>query len=323
MPLHHQLENLTPEENRWSRIDPLSVGMVASSKLRKLVFFMNHRALVSTAKTTQVWVSLTTTSLRLPLAIKTIESILSQSFAPNRFVLNLSEEPYLLDSGIQTSDPRLGDIPIEIQFTKNTGPYRKLLPLIFEAPDDVIVVTIDDDVLFHPTWLESLTNLARVHADKVVCTRARQVARNLFGSCRSYLRWNPIGEFKAGIDLLPIGYGGIAYRKPLLNLDWLADEEFMTIAPTTDDFWFRAASLLSGANVVVAPQLGSMIDEQQETESLSDSNLTRGATSSLEWTRNLARNLTLGEMGATLTKNDEARKRIRTYAQRTYRTRVF
>ena len=48
-------------------------------------------------------VSLTSTSLRLPILRHTLLSLLDQRCMPDRIVISLSKEPYLIDEGIVSS----------------------------------------------------------------------------------------------------------------------------------------------------------------------------------------------------------------------------
>ena len=98
---------------------------------------------------------------------KTLQSIITQTIRPDKIFLNLSEEPYLLDDGFKDkkiTDSNLLNLIyenpiIDIKWVKNTGPYRKLLPVLKDKWDeDCIIITIDDDTIYHDNLIENLVN---------------------------------------------------------------------------------------------------------------------------------------------------------------------
>ena len=203
----------------------------------------------------QVIVSCTTTRQRLPMLLYTLMSLQQQSRQPDRIVVNISREPYLSDEGIDQLPEWLEQGPAEVNWVPNTGPYRKLLPLINECTDADRIITVDDDVLYHPNWLTMLLELDEAHPDHLVCTRARRMKRGLFGWKR-YSHWRVLKQRTTGLNLMPTGSGGILYKKNLLDMDFLNDSQAQQLAPTTDDLWFRMAGMRKGTPVLVVPEAG-------------------------------------------------------------------
>ena len=203
----------------------------------------------------EVIVSCTTTRQRLPMLLYTLVSLQQQSRKPDRIVVNVSREAYLSDEGIDDLPDWLSLAQVEVNWVSNTGPYRKLLPLINECADVDRVVTVDDDVLYHSGWLAALLKLDDSHPDHLVCTRARRMKRGLFG-WKSYARWRLLKRQAIGMDLMPTGSGGVLYKRSLLDMAFLNDPQAQVLAPTTDDLWFRMASMRKGTSVLVEPEAG-------------------------------------------------------------------
>lgn len=201
----------------------------------------------------RVILSCTTTSRRQEMLYYVLQSLKRQTRAPDRVVINLSHEPYLRDAGMRAAAEWMTEPPFEVQWVKNIGPYRKLLPLFSECGEKDRVVTFDDDVLYHRDWLANLLELEQRSPDAIVCGEARYMKRGVFGRWQNYSRWDRVKQFEKGRALLPIGCGGIVYKKGLLDSGFLLDESFLRIAPTTDDLWFRMASLLRNVDVAVDP----------------------------------------------------------------------
>jgi hypothetical protein len=58
-----------------------------------------------------------------------------------------------------------------------------------------------------------------------------------------------------GAYLLPTCGAGAAFRKKLLDLEFLTDEAYIECAPTGDDIWFRLASIRKDTGVYVDPEI--------------------------------------------------------------------
>ena len=110
------------------------------------------------------YISLTSIQQKQKELKKTLQSVLIQTLKVDKCYIYLSEEPYLLDKGFK--DKKLDDNLrqfisshniFEIRWTKNTGPYRKLLPLLKEKfNEDCIILTIDDDIEFDKNLVKNL-----------------------------------------------------------------------------------------------------------------------------------------------------------------------
>ena len=98
----------------------------------------------------------------------TIKSIANQTVKPDRCFLYLSEEAYMLDSGFK--DRKIDDHLLklidesmfEVVWVKNTGPYRKLLPLLQEKlHEDCAIIAIDDDTGYEPDMIKKYVEYYR------------------------------------------------------------------------------------------------------------------------------------------------------------------
>ena len=104
-----------------------------------------------------IYISLTTIFKNQTILLKTLQSIITQTYVPDKIYLFISEEPFLLDTGftnkIITNNNLLNFLKIhekniELKWVNNQGSYRKLIPLLKEKwNDDCIIITIDDDTV--------------------------------------------------------------------------------------------------------------------------------------------------------------------------------
>src|SRR5215831_20266103 len=97
-----------------------------------------------------IYVSLTTVKQNEARVVETLQSVAGQTQLPDKCFIFLSDSPYLLDQGFTTgtSGPWLSEFMksnprFELRWCPNTGPFRKLLPLLEEKFDeDALIVTL-------------------------------------------------------------------------------------------------------------------------------------------------------------------------------------
>ncbi len=258
-------------------------------------------------------VSCTTTERRIHMLFYMIESIKKQKVMPDVMYVNISEKSYLSDRGISEIPEWLNQNFIRINRTENIGSYRKLLPVIEEARGNDLVITADDDILYGPDWIKSLVELAEQYPEHIVCPRAREMKKNIFGRWQNYSRWNLVSSAKEGMLILPTGGGGAVYRKNLLDLDFLMDPAFKELAPTTDDLWFRMASLRKNVPVFVDPEIDRESIYLKHTDGLEQVNFNRRYRY-VDKVLNNSIGIIRDWFGLDATKNDKAWSRIIGYS---------
>lgn len=113
----------------------------------------------------EVIVSLTTIPSRLPLLETTLMSLMRQTLAPARIVLNLPAYSRREQCAYVVPDALRRLAAVEIRETADLGPATKIVPtLLAEAPDRMIVA-LDDDRIYPATLIETLEAAARADPD--------------------------------------------------------------------------------------------------------------------------------------------------------------
>ncbi len=185
-----------------------------------------------------------------------------QRMQPDRFLLYLSEAEFA--SEVQEVRAQLrqwgDDERLDIRLVEDIGSYKKLIPAMEEVVTDALIVTVDDDVLYHPEFLSRLRAASCAYPSHIVCGHGRHIRRNFFGRYLNYRLWPALPRQAEGIDVLPVGVGGVAYRSSLLDLEFLLDRSFLRFAPRADDFWFKLAAVKRGTSTFCDPGIftGSM-----------------------------------------------------------------
>jgi hypothetical protein len=175
----------------------------------------------------------------------------------------LSRDSYLSDEGIESLDNIIDSFQdviavapnlVEFRFTRNTGPYRKLLPILASCEDNDLIIPADDDIYYGRQWLEKLLLKHHTHPEIAVAARARKIERNVFGFIKGYIYWPLIQvEGKCDSDMLVTFGGGVVLKRSFFSPNLLESLKFIELAPTADDIWFSALLKESGTSVYVLP----------------------------------------------------------------------
>jgi hypothetical protein len=110
---------------------------------------------------TDAVVSLTSIPSRLPLIAPTVKSLLRQTVAPAKIILNIpaystrEQKPYVVP------DFLLGLKGIEIHVCEDMGSATKLLPSLVRFPPQQPIFVVDDDRIYHKTVLACLISTAQ------------------------------------------------------------------------------------------------------------------------------------------------------------------
>jgi hypothetical protein len=165
--------------------------------------------------------------------------------------LHLSAAPHLRDRGFAARAGSFGGAlkrlladhrgRIRVRFVENTGPYRKLLPLLREKWDeDCYIITVDDDTRYAPgLFAEMIRRADACGGECVVANRGFPLdwsaaphvdyfARPAAGCCE--------------LHNFHTGKGAVLYRPATFRAtaDLLFDpQRFLALAPYNDDFWFN------------------------------------------------------------------------------------
>lgn len=201
-------------------------------------------------------VSLTSFPAALPYAIEAIRSILEGSFQPDKIVLYLDTQKFpngVLPAKLETLK---AENPIfEVRFDPTEiRSYKKLIPALRDFPNDTIV-TIDDDIHYHPNLLRDLVRLHKRLPDAIIAHRVRRIKLDApYRKWRKY-KWYDFIFKRIHFSRLAMqtGVGGVLYPPHSLDKQMLDPALFMTMAPTNDDVWFWAAAVSHGTYVVPLP----------------------------------------------------------------------
>lgn len=204
----------------------------------------------------EIIVSLTSFPAAISYAVRAVNSILSGSVLPDRIVIYLTFSDFG-EKGIPEEMLKLAENnPIfEIRnHEPDLRSYQKLIPALNDFPEAVIV-TVDDDIDYHPHMLRDLLRWHEEYPEAIVAHRVRMVSIG-----KPYRKWHKLKrrdfifkKIRMEYRFMQTGVGGVLYPPHSLKEDMLEPALFRQIAPTCDDFWFWAAAVANGRKVLPVP----------------------------------------------------------------------
>lgn len=201
-------------------------------------------------------ISITSYPPRIDIVSHTIQSLLDQKPAPDLIVLYLAESEFpkkKIPSELTNMVKK--NKRFEIRWTKDTRSYKKLIPALQEFPDDIIIIA-DDDVVYPQEWFARLLAAHKKYPKAVIGHYVYRMNLN-----RPYRRWRKLqNRFwrrwffgRPNFKNNATGIGGVLYPPYSLHPDVFNEELFTKIAPTNDDLWFWAMSVLNGTKIAIVP----------------------------------------------------------------------
>ena len=191
--------------------------------------------------------SLTSYGPRFKTLPKTLKSLLSQNYKPDRIVLWVHENDVNL---IPEEVMQFAKSGIEILSIK--GPDlrsgTKIIPSLISFPDDVIV-TCDDDVIYYDDWLSDLIAAYKQEDEKVIiCHRACICEMLDAQSFKPYLDWRGLNikDELSSASVFPTGIGGVLYPAGCFHEDVINIDLYRKLCLTGDDIWLYFMSTMKG-----------------------------------------------------------------------------
>lgn len=203
----------------------------------------------------RVIVTLTSYPPRMQHVGRSLETIFNQTRIPDAVYLWLiaSDFPEGLAS-LPEDVLALRKKGLEVRFADiDLKVHNKYFWTLREHNDDIII-TVDDDVLYRPTVLETLLDSYRSNPQAVSAMRAHRITFDETGAIRPYTDWvfeytEQLGQPR--MDLLATGVCGVLYPPHSLDSDLMTVDEIQKTCIEADDIWLKVIELTKGIPVVV------------------------------------------------------------------------
>jgi hypothetical protein len=198
--------------------------------------------------TTPVVLSLTTHGHRLESVWVTLESIANGELQPSRTLMFLDER--ISRDQLPKSLKEFEARGLELLFVKDLGPHTKYyyavpIALAMDKP----LVTIDDDVIYPPSWLAHLHQAYIENRSVINCYRARDMKFDYSGNLLPYVTWPLTSSTEPRYSVFLTGVSGVIYPVAFLRLLGKAGEGFRDRCPKSDDIWLNFVAARAGFRV--------------------------------------------------------------------------
>ena len=199
-------------------------------------------------------VSLTSYGSRLETVHLSIKSVLSQTLRPQAIALYLAESEN--EARITPQLKSLEQFGLRIVYgVTEYRSHNKYYYAFADYPSSSII-TIDDDLLYPPDYIESFVRAQRVVGECVFARRTHKITLDSSGKLKKYCEWE--GEWSSD-DYVPrhsllatTGHGSMYIPEVIKKLE-SDPRDFMKYSPSADDIWLKFVEVNAGIKVVHVP----------------------------------------------------------------------
>ncbi len=243
-----QLNNLQKKVNPI--IQSYSVPHINKEKIACEIENFNGYGLNETEdREKKVIVSLTSYPDRMYDIHYALYSLLNQNFKPDKIILWLAKEQFPnLEKAIPSKVLDLCKYGLTISWCDDIKSYKKLIPVLPEYPEDIIV-TADDDVYYAKDWLKKLyDSYLESDGKTIIAHRCHKVGYD--NELLPYEKWEKcINNDNADYNNFFTGVGGVLYPPHVLHNDVQNRDLYMKLTPNADDIWFWTMALLNNTKI--------------------------------------------------------------------------
>lgn len=194
-------------------------------------------------------VSLTSFPARINEIWITIETLLRQSFKPDKIILWLAKSQFP-DEKVPESLEKLRDRGLTINFCdEDLRSHKKYYFVLKEFTEDFII-TADDDLYYDKHFISNLIRLHIEYPKLIVTNRAHKFTFTK-GTLNPYRKWHHnVTDTAPSHYLVPTGGAGTLFPPGSLHSDVLNHSIFKSLCFHADDLWLKVMALMNGTMVV-------------------------------------------------------------------------
>lgn len=219
----------------------------------------------------KVVVSIASYPKRMPYICGSVETLLRQTIVPDEICLTLAREEFgENDESLMAPIREMGEAGITVFWAeRNLRPHNKYFWCMQSHPED-IVITVDDDIVYPPTLVQSLLEQHYCHPEAVVANRTHIVTKNEKNELLPYKQWvmEQSESFdRPQTDLLATGAGGILYPPHAFDSEVFDADAIEDTCLLADDLWLFVHEIRLGipvVNTTASPYLFYVPGSQEE-----------------------------------------------------------
>lgn len=219
---------------------------------------LNYRIKLFSGGKCDILVSLTSFPARINRVWLTVETILRQTYKPDKIILWLSKEQF----------PNFDNLPKNLLNLQNRGlkielrdgdlkSHKKYYYTLQEYPND-IMITIDDDIYYRMNMLETLISYSNVYPNCIISNYSNLITRKGL-ILDNYTNWKSLKKESIGYDVFFGSGGGTLFPASCFHQDVLNHDVFIKICKNADDVWLNAMCRLNSKYVVKTDYNSSLL----------------------------------------------------------------
>ena len=224
-----------------------------------LSFELNNTIVVYKSK--NLIVSLTSYPARISSVALALKTIYEQTKLPDEIVLWLAKSQFInkFDDLPKELKELVSNNKLKVRWCdEDLKPHKKYFYAFKEYPD-ALIVTIDDDLLYHPNMIENLFLSFLLHPNAISATRAHLIPILPSGDILPYKAWpKEIDAFvnEPSMQLCATCGAGALHPTILFSKvkDLLDEETIKETCLYADDLWLKAIQLVANVPVVVSEE---------------------------------------------------------------------
>ncbi len=221
-------------------------------------------------------VTLTSTCSRIKNIIPTLNSLAVQTRLPDIVILWLGQNVDYPKKAIK----KIEAMGIKIKYCEDVGPNTKYYYAFHEYKND-LVITVDDDIIYHEEMIEELYETYSKNPDAVI---ARRVNKMRFDYDKNIVNYSDfVWEYKdadvPGYDLLATGVGAVLYSPKVMSRACWDNKDFLEVCPKCDDIWLKFNEIINCVKVCAVDNSKyylDVINSSTQATSLASENVDNG-----------------------------------------------
>lgn len=200
-------------------------------------------------------VSLTSFPNRIPKIWMVIETLLEQTVKADKIILYLSELQFpQREQNLPNSLLKMRERGLDIEFVNNDIRSHKKYYYVMQSYPNDYIITVDDDIFYPTTMIQTLLDYHRQYPQDVICRYAKKIKWTKDSNIATSISWKHIYNTQINTNDSFLGTGGGTlfpnptkiFYKDILNLQ-LA----LKLCPLEDDLWINTMLRLQGTKITV------------------------------------------------------------------------
>lgn len=186
----------------------------------------------------KIVVSLTTFPGRINECALSLKTIFKQTMLPDRIVLWLAESQFP-DHILPRDFDALVASGLEIRYVDDLRSHKKYFYMLQEQKEDELVITFDDDIIYHPRTIERAYRKHLEFPNAIVCNEVKYIMTDKAGNIDTYSKWGHPGDcYKIpDIHYSVMSGSGTLYPYGIFPKDIFNWELIKSTSYLADDLW--------------------------------------------------------------------------------------